>query len=259
MTSHPGLKQFLGKWRVALRENQTDRAYWEGQKAFEDLKSTEHLDNVRITEPAGPGLYEGGEADYIAVQAIPKMCGILQAYRENIKRVRFLVDRQKDQEDWLRQRAAAFRKKSKVASDPEFARELIRIAKRIDQGRRGTLSQLRIYLNEDRNWVPLKGYGRIRQERQLDSWFVVHLAGVFRFFMPLPGIPIKGTQREEGGGPSLRTIARLIVLFLVCADVAELREGVAVYLKHNGKRVTVANVLQQLRRAKVDTRAKQKD
>ena len=133
MNSHPGLKQFLGKWKAALRENQTDRAYWEGQAAFEELKRKQYLNKVRITVPAVPGLFDGGEADPTAVHAIPRVCGLLQAYRENIKRVRWLVDRQKDQEDWLRQRADAFRKKSRMVQDTEFARELIRIAKRIEQ------------------------------------------------------------------------------------------------------------------------------
>ena len=59
----------------------------------------------------------------------------------------------------------------------------------------------------------------------LDAWFIVHLASIMRFYMPKLGIRIAGNKRRDPGGPSLNTIARLIVLFLVCADIAEVRDN----------------------------------
>ncbi len=95
--------------------------------------------------------------------------------------------------------------------------------------------------------LPIKGHEKMSQERQLDSQFQVRLGAVFRSFMPKDPLP----REKEAKGPSLRTVARLIVLFLVCAEFAYTEDGLA-KLKHNHRPVTVGGVLQQLKGSGLD-------
>jgi hypothetical protein len=69
--------------------------------------------------------------------------------------------------------------------------------------------------------------------------------------MPKPGIRVSRQNRKEGGGPTLRTVSRLIVLFIVCADLAEVRDHVARW-KHNKRKLTIAGVYEQLTRARIE-------
>ena len=63
--------------------------------------------------------------------------------------------------------------------------------------------------------------------------------------------PRDSFESSPVGQPSLRTIARLIVLFLVCADLAEEKDG-EVRLRHNGKQITVGRIYQKLVTAQID-------
>jgi hypothetical protein len=140
-----------------------------------ELNRTGWLDVVRVTTRGEPGVYEGREKHPIAQHAIPQLCAIIDAYSENVGQVRTLVERQADQEEWLRERADASRKKSKKSGDPKFARSLDKLAKKMGEVRRGTMLRVQVKLNEDRVWVPLRAYGRIHQSRQLESWLILHL------------------------------------------------------------------------------------
>ena len=205
-----------------------ERQFWEGRQAYSDLAKTGQLERVRLEE----------EGDVVECHVMPQICRTLEAYSRNLNGVRNLINSQRYLEDWLEQQARQFRKKSRSVNDRDCARDLTRIAKKIDEIKRGT----RIDLPE--NWrnplgfaLPFRGHRVPLQERELDSWFQVHLGVVLRTFMQ--GDPFERSKRRVR--PSLRTIARLIVLFLVCADLAEIREG-RVRLRHNGRRVTVSGV-----------------
>lgn len=243
-------EKFMRKWRQALRERQADRLFWEGQKAYRELKRTEYLERVRLEElgDAG-GAFGSGIEHFIPQHALPQICRVIDLYRENIDQVRRLIELQKDQAGWLSQKALAFRKKALlvVNSDPELALDLNRLAGKIDEIRRGTRSSLKQQLRPRLDiGHPFEGYDKIWQERQLDTWFQVQLGAILRDFMRKNPIP----NDKEARGPSSRTIARLIVLFLVCADFAA-RDSDEVWLKHNGHRITVEAVLQHLRRARL--------
>jgi hypothetical protein len=238
-TSIPALERFLQKWRQALHDRDTqERRFWEGRKAYSDLQKTGYLKRLRIEE----------DSDLVEWHVMPKICRALSAYRRNLKSVRGLIVSQKALEDWLEQRARQFRKKSQNLADRECARDLIRISRKIDEVKRGT----RISLLE--NWsdplgfvLPFKTLRAPVQERELDSLFQVRLGVVLTTFLQADPFE-KG--RGGSGRPSLRTIARLIVLFLVCADLADV-EVDEVKLRHNGHVVTVSGVYQQLVTAKI--------
>lgn len=208
------------------------------------------VERVRLEEPGDAGgAFGSGTKHFIPQHALPKICTVLDTYRENIKQVRPLIEFQKNQSEWLLQNAKAFRKKALgvARSDPEMARELTHLAGKIDEIRRGTRSRLKERLRADLDIAhPFEGYDKIRQKRQLDTWFQVRLGTILRDSMRKNPFP----NDRDAMVPSSRTIARLIVLFLVCADLAAY-EGDEVWLKHNGHRITVEGVLTHLRRARL--------
>jgi hypothetical protein len=220
------------------------RGYWFGQL---HNCSSEQLERVRLEEQTdgGKGAFDGLK-HRIAVAALHRICGALGAYRRNMKGLRNLIEFQKDEEAWLKRQATAFRKRSaKVGHrDPTLAGHLKHLAKRIDHTRHEIRRRVQLEDRPLHTYLafvhPIKGHDKPKQERQLDSQFQVRLGAILRTFLP------KGDKRFRG--PSLRTIARLIVLFLVCADLAAEKEG-EVKLIHNNHTVTVEGVLQQLRGA----------
>jgi hypothetical protein len=236
MNSPVTTERFLERWRLALRDRETpERHFWEGRKAYSDLKKTGHLERVRL---------EAG-VEFIEGLVMPKICRAMEAYRRNLSRVRSLRNSQQNLEEWLEQRARQFRKKSLRIHHREWARELDRVAQKIDEIKRGTRLDLQENLRDPLGFaLPFKKPRVPLQERELDSWFQVHLGVVLTTFMQ--GVPFE----SDCASASLRTIARLIVLFLVCADFAEVR-GSEVRLKHNGRPVTVSSVFQQIEAAKI--------
>jgi hypothetical protein len=181
---------------------------------------------------------------------LPKICAELRAYRRDLKQVRKLIDFEKDQTEWLDNQATAFRKRAKRAAkkDPAFEADLLQLAKQLDEVAQSVRSRLKErwrYPSLD-FWNPYEGHLAPLQERQLDSRFQVRLAVILRTFIQKHSV-VEGDQP----GPPLRTIARLIVLFVVCADLAEVKHG-EVILKHNKRRITVDGVFQQLNGAGID-------
>jgi hypothetical protein len=255
MTSDPTRDKFLLKWRAALRDRETgERSYWEGQKAYSDLQRTGYLGRVRLEETGRDEKF-GSDLDHrFAHIAVREICAVLAAYRLGINQVRKLIDFQKDQEEWLEKHATAFSKKAnRVAKDdPLLAHDLGDLAKRISKINRATHFRL------EKRWHPpylsfahpIEDRNKLHQERQLDSQFQARLGSIFRGFMPKNPI----SNDKDANGPSSRTIARLVVLFLVCADLASIKEGI-VELKHNSHRITVGGVLQQLTGAGIDRKS----
>jgi hypothetical protein len=244
ISATPTLETFLPSWRQALRNRETvERAFWEGRPAYADLERTGYLVRVRLEEED-----EGG---ICPTRQLPKICSAINAYKRDMNQVRGLIDRQKIHTEWLGKKEREFRSKANLVAgaNPSLANDLKRIAKRIH----GTKHGLRLALKN--RWkhnfgliLPIKGHEKLVQERQLDSQFQVRLGAIFRTFMPRNPLPLE----KEARGPSLRTVARLIVLFLVCAELAEVKDGRA-RLRHNHRPITVDGVLQQLRGAKVDS------
>jgi hypothetical protein len=226
--------------------------WWEGQKACADLKRTGYLQKLRLEETSENGSARGGGLDhFLTSRDVRHVCRELTVYRKYLNTIRQQIELCKGRQEWLSRQANSFGKKadSYVRSDPELGRDLTKIVKQIEQAKRG------LRLRYEREWTrpvgifaaPFRGHTKVVQARELDSWFQVRLAFVFRADMPKNPFP----KRKEERGPSLRTIARLIVLFLVCADLAEEKEG-QVTLKHNRRPITVDGVLQQLRGAGID-------
>jgi hypothetical protein len=244
---------FLRTWRQALSNRETGkRRFWEGQKAYSDLKKAGYLERVRLEEQGDEdGAYGSGLGHFIPEHALPKICRILNAYKRDLRRVRTLIDSQQDVEDFLDQEAHKFRKKSERLSargHKGLALDLLDLAEKVDEGKRSTRLRLRDHFRNQLGFVlPFKDH-RILQERELDTRFQVQLGVILRTFMQ--GDPFAKCKRNDG--PPLRTIARLTVLFLVCADLAYVKDDKA-RLRHNDRPVTVEGVLQQLRGAQVDS------
>jgi hypothetical protein len=247
----PIFKAFLRKWRDALRELNplSELDWWEGKQACAELKSTGYLRRVRLEEKSEPGSARGSALEhFIPSHDVPHICTELRIYREYLGQIRQRVERDKDRKDWLVRQSVAFKKKADLWSrDSELREDLKRIRKNIELAKRGVKYRF------EEEWTrsvgiaapPYRGHKTIVQARELDSWFQVRLAHIFRADLP------KGRHKDERG-PSLRTIARLLVLFLVCAELADEKEG-EVKLRHNQRKITVAGVLQQLRGAGFDS------
>jgi hypothetical protein len=244
------LKIFLRRWRQALSNRETaERYFWEGQKAHSDLKKAGYLERVRLEERGDEdGELGAGLEHFIPQHALPKICRILNAYKRDLKTVRKLINSQRDAEEFLEQEARKFRKRSErvSGSDKACAQDLIDLAEKVDEVKRATRLRLRDHWRNRLGIVlPFKDHS-IRQERELDTRFQVQLGVILRTFMQ--GDPF--TKGKRSDRPPLRTIARLIVLFLVCADLADVNDD-TVSLRHNDHRITVSGVLQQLRAAKI--------
>jgi hypothetical protein len=186
--------------------------------------------------------------------AVREICAELTAYRRGINQVRRMIDFQEDQKEWLRKKAIAFSKREQrvARDDPLLADDLRDLAKRISRINHALRFRL------EKRWSlpslsfahPIEGHTKLQQERQLDSQFQARLGAIFRGFMPKHPI----SNDEDADGPSLRTIARLVVLFLVCTDLATVKEDI-VKLNHNGRRITVEGVRQQLTVAGIDRKS----
>jgi hypothetical protein len=174
-SSDPTLDEFLRKWRAALRDRQSvGRMYWEGQKAYLDLKCSEHLDRVRLEEQSddGEGAFDGLKHP-IAKAALWRIRGALNTYERNIRQVRAVIEFQEDQEDWLRRQANAFRKRSAAIAhrDSYLARDLKLLAKKVDHARREIRRRAKLDDRPDDTYLafvhPIKGHDKPQQERQL--------------------------------------------------------------------------------------------
>jgi hypothetical protein len=75
-----------------------------------------------------------------------------------------------------------------------------------------------------------------RRECDIDTLFQIRAALILRMFL------------QKGDGISLQTIARLIVLTYLSADLATDRDG-DVIVRHTAEKLTVPNVVQRLTRA----------
>lgn len=253
MNTPSALHRFLTRWRLALRDRETaDRSYWEGAAAVSELQKRGYAARVRVEvtdKPGGDPLKQ-----FIAEHAISEICVELHEYTKNLKRVREHTELRKDDEKWLLKNATRFRTKAERIAfrSPYVAKDLKRLANRIE-GLRSL-----VQFEEKRHWrVPLIERSQFEdikvksipvQSRELDTLFLVRLGAILRRYFPKESPPVRGERvhREI----TLRTIARLIVLFLVCAEIAEAKDG-QVMLVHNKERVSVQRVVQKLRRARL--------
>ena|ERR1700722_18452031 len=65
MSSPVTLERFLQKWRQALRDREPpERQFWEGRKAYSDLKKTGYLEHVRLEQ----------RNDVVEWHVVPKIC-----------------------------------------------------------------------------------------------------------------------------------------------------------------------------------------
>jgi hypothetical protein len=236
MNTH-GLHAFLRKWRSALGKTSVKAQFWEGPRAYSELMSLELLDRVRLEEQdtSGPSNLK----HFIAQHALPIFAAEFRKYKQNLGRIRDRREREKYLGDWLGQQSREFQKKAERVRPhfPEVSKDLLRYAHEFE-GQRRVLKR-----GDPRVWhSPLLLRANYRavplQERELDSGFQIRLALSFRKFM----------QKESG--LSLRTVARLVVLLLVYADLAEPQVG-NIKLHHNRRLVSVDTVIQHLRRAGV--------
>lgn len=249
MTTNKFLHFVLKRWRFALRGvEDLDRTFWEGQAAYDDLKATKYLTRVRLTRTSK--YFGRGLKHRFAKAAIELICDELRDYRKNSAKVKELAAEKRDKEKWVNAESRRVCKKatSLDKSDPKLSEALFKIHRLLD--RQANLINYRFEAYWKREFSmfvhPLTERGPIFQERELDGRFQTRLGAIFRTNMYKAPVAHDKTQN----GPSLRTIARLIVLFLICTDIASIdRKKGEVRLKHNNRLVTVTGVLQQLQKA----------
>ena len=239
MSNESDLSVCVERWRTYFRDDHLKEQFWEGPKAYNELKRHGLLARVRLREADDTGQ---DLEHFIAEHALPQICQEVSAYRERMLQIRNTIESTKNLDEWLEQQARACRTKAARLRQryPETASTLEKLSGQLDGERRFLKYQ------QKQSWMfPMAAGGvhfrvlRMRpvplQERELDSRFQLRLAFVLRVYL------------RKDYGISLTTIARLVVLFLVCAGLAQPNVG-EVRLLHNGHPVSVRNVLQKLRR-----------
>lgn len=169
--------------------------------------------------------------------------------------MRKVIERENILKDWLTNEASEFRKRAdrSASLSTQLQSRLLRLAgqiqgevRLIDHYRRQrwrfpvAFGGLPLHYKKEISTGdrPPEVHSIPLQERELDSRFQIRLGTTFRVFL----------RKEDG--ISLRTVARLVVLFLYVAGLAE-EDGNGVKLRHSGLSVSVSTVVQKLRRARV--------
>ena len=264
------LHNFMIRWRQALNGYvkrgdpfwKDGHAFWEGPKALADLKRREDFALVRLEN--SPKSDSADVTRTIIRNVIERTYFEVKTYTEKLNRVRSDAELNKSINDFFKKHARAFKQEAARVKpySPATGAHLLEVAAYI----RG---ELRMFNRRERlRWnhgfanpgifENLQDQAIPVQERELDSWFQCRLATIFRLFLSRfePLIRAQGgTLLKRHRNISLETIARLVVLFHVCADLADPFAG-GIILRHNGKEVSVKNVSQNLRRARLDERIK---
>ena len=250
-------ESILAKWRACFQADHRLEPFWEGSKAFAELKRREALDIVRLQEVAaepGSPLRE----HWLASHVIPEVCVLVRKYRSLTNKVVSMNENYRELEKWLRSQEEELNQKTQATWLSQISRRGLRDLKKRIQGMirilryeqhelwRSPISTGDFILGNDEHLTvgkrkTKKGKNPLRhtspqQERELDSYFQIHLAKVFRAYL------------HPDSGVSLATISRLVVLFLCVSEFAD-DVGNGAKLHHNGKVITVGGVLQQLRGA----------
>lgn len=238
---------FLNRWRFKLRPESPNRDLWEGSAAVDELARLNLLARVRVEEQDADG---SGEDHYIASHAIEEICAELADYRDKVGQVRKLIEQSKDVSDWLMSLEKKVQQRINKEKGQANKEKLISIQKAIH----GTVRL--IAREQDNVWLQPTSVGiehqslttpRIKQplfqERELDGRFQVRLGAILRSYL-------QQDQFSSKKGLSLRTIARLVVLVLICADLVFERKG-ELFLRHNNTKVSVESVIKKLRRAQL--------
>lgn len=239
------LQDFLRGWRYRLRADAGGWDLWEGNVAFKELKHTGALRRVRVEEQ-GKGGGGSGENHFIAQHAIAEICAELADYKAKLGKVRSAEEEFKGLREWLEQQEQRFEKR---AAKHQLAPRLRQAIKHVAKEIRG-VQRLVIHQHEQAGRSPA-GVGvdyyadsvpRIqrppKREIDLDGRFQERLAVILRSYL----------RKEDG--TTLRTIARLVVLFLICAELAEKHDGEL--RLHNKRKVSVSLVAKRLRRSRFD-------
>ena len=238
--------KFIERWRWALRSSGS-RTYWEGRQAYNDLKRTGYLERVRLEEGSDKDKEGVGLDHFIAQHALPKICAELGKYKKYQHWVREFIAVQEGHAQFLETVAQKLRKKVDRLrqTEPELASGLTDVATHLDGIRMDIHRRLEQRLHPHLGLVvPHKPPTKISQGRQWDTQFLVNIGVIFRTFM-------RDSPGDDFPFPSLRTISRLVVLFLVCAELGSVKED-QVVLTHNRRTITVTGVFQQLRKAHID-------
>lgn len=255
MTTEIEQNRFLKKWREALRalENAENHIFWEGGKACSELNRIGYLQRARMEGLEGHR--RSGIDDAIGHHMLLKLWSEVEEYRQKRGAVRTFIDSAKIHRDWLDRKGKECRGMADRlrSTDRDLALDLDRIAKTIHRAIRGIdyRSKERWKYPDLDNYVPYRGYRIPQQERELDSRFQVRIAVILRTFM-MQDPTLTEKEARDSKVPSLTTIARLVVLFLVCTDLAKKVDRDAVELLSSAKRITVRAVVQKLRDSGID-------
>jgi hypothetical protein len=229
--------------------NRVER-YWEGKKAVAELERRGYLKRAQLVELVAKNTER--ENHWNAQKAIGHVCAELKDYCEHLGKVRLALDIENPLKKQLRKQSQAWkvRAQSIKSESPKVASALVKLAKDFE----GTIRVIDHY-QEERWRYPMWATGILgegsssvlTQERELDGRFYERLASRMRIYLPLREDSFKKGVPDTAG-ISLRTIARLVVLFLVCAELADPTDNDDVKLRHNDRIVSVKSVVQQLSR-----------
>jgi hypothetical protein len=239
------LRIFLEKWRAAF--NKFRWAYWEGPAAHLELQRTGLLSRVLCQEKSD---YGSCFEHPIAEHAIEAFCAELHSYRDRVGKIRDTTEVENEYAQMLASFVQKIHARAKRCRSrfPGHSKRLARFVKVLEN------EQERLRHDQERRWrlprsIAIEKLLTRRapvQERELDGWLQTRLGIHFRTSLPVES------------GVSLRTIARLVVLFLVCAEMAVVQAGTTVMLLHSNKPVSVGGILSKLRKANIDRLSKGK-
>jgi hypothetical protein len=237
------------RWRAAfydIEENPNrgphNQAFWEGESAYREAMRNGVLSYVKLTRKVTKRNIFRGAADRRIRDIGGRLAEAVSRYQEQLE----LVERGaagKDLLSWLAKiRQEFLQTADRWSADHALAESLKSISNAINEVQndsaklwesrwqnlhRGTFNRLRPKPNLSRQ-VP-------KQRRELDTRLICEFGSLFRSWVSPHEI-------------SLRTIARLIMLALVCLCIAKEERNSAV-MAATGGRISVASVYQKLRRA----------
>jgi hypothetical protein len=252
---------FLRRWRQALSDAPTVKdpfwksghAFWEGAAARAELKRLGELPFVKLEEHPDPDRADIFRS--LIEYTTGQICQELKFYRANFNQVRLSIERTKDASDFLEQLTKKVEKQMRLLerNSPQIAKQYSGIAAQMRKARGVLQYQQKQHWHGRRTGVfeDVREYEIPVQERELDTRFQLGLATILRLLLQPHLAPIRdkdGSVSRRKRHVSLRTIARLVVLFFVCADLAEASPG-EITLRHNQENVSVESVIRKLRRA----------
>lgn len=240
-----GTQACLERWKAAFATayKRVGRAlpdrerHWEAMQVFDELRKVESLDAV--------ALRNARNRTWRTKDLISRIAEEVKIYEDHagkIRQIRLEFEATREAYD---KAIGLLEKRAQSCTVPELRRISKQSAAYVQLDAQDVMRTQESYWTKPRGVLRtlLRESGGREPEREidLDGRFQRRVAVLFQMFLP-----------EE---LSLRTVARLVVLTYIAADLAEDRDGV-LQTKHTEIQISVQSVEQKLRRAKAEAKAR---